>query len=164
LIKASPRRKNRNIVRKKKTQIMTQVDFYILKQTGEWVRERFACKLTDKAYRLKHNVYIYAESRQQAAQMDDLLWTFKAGSFVPHGLSDQVDHQLTPVILGYGGQTAEQDDVMINLSDNIPEFFSQFNRVAEVVSGDEDSRANARERYKFYRERGYELTTHEIDS
>jgi DNA polymerase-3 subunit chi len=142
---------------------MTQVDFYLLKGQSANARELFTCKLADKAYRLKHNVYIHTQSQQQATQLDNLLWTYNPGSFLPHGLNGNADPAFTPVVIGFDDQPREQTEVMINLSDTIPAFFSQFDRVAEIVSGDEAGRAQARQRYKFYRDRGYELKTHEIN-
>ena len=63
---------------------MARVDFYVLNQSGEQARRQFACKLAEKAYRLKNTVHIVAGSRADAERLDELLWTFRDGSFVPH--------------------------------------------------------------------------------
>jgi DNA polymerase-3 subunit chi len=51
---------------------------------------------------------------------------------------------------------------MINLAAEVPEFFSRYRRVAEVVDGDATRRAQSRDRYRFYRDRGYTLNTHQV--
>ena len=53
-------------------------------------------------------------------------------------------------------------DVLINLSAEVPEFFSRYERVAEVVDADAARREQSRERYRFYRDRGYKLNTHQV--
>ena len=53
-------------------------------------------------------------------------------------------------------------DVLINLTPAVPLFFSRFARVAEIVGQDEDSKLSARERFRFYRDRGYALESHTI--
>jgi DNA polymerase III subunit chi len=141
---------------------MTRVDFYILKDTGDPARVLFACRLTEKAVQQGHQVYINTESAVQLQQLDDLLWTFRAGSFLPHAVDDGEDNGEQPVLLAHGMEPRDSHDVLVNLSNDVPPFFSRFNRVAELVGGDEAQRAGARNRYRFYKDRGYTLNTHEI--
>ncbi|WP_455199710.1 DNA polymerase III subunit chi [Kaarinaea lacus] len=141
---------------------MTKVDFYLLSGTGQIAREIMACKLVDKVYQLKHKIYIHTGSQQNARQLDDTLWTFKPGSFIPHCIYQPGEKNPEPVIIGYQDQVPESHDVLLNLSDEVPLFFSQFDRVAEFVDADENSRSLARTRFKFYKDRGYDLTTHEL--
>lgn len=141
---------------------MTRVDFYLLRDTGESARALFACRLTEKAVQQGHQVYINTESTLQLQQLDDLLWTFRAGSFLPHAVDDGEGHGATAVLLAHGKEPADSHDVLVNLSNDVPAFFSRFNRVAELVGGDEKQRAEARNRYRFYKDRGYTLNTHEI--
>jgi DNA polymerase-3 subunit chi len=141
---------------------MTRVDFYILKDMGDSARALFACRLTEKAVQQGHQVYINTESAMQLQQIDDLLWTFRAGSFLPHAVDDGEDNGEQPVLLAHGREPQDSHDVLVNLSNDVPPFFSRFNRVAELVGGDEAQRAGARNRYRFYKDRGYTLHTHEI--
>jgi DNA polymerase-3 subunit chi len=52
--------------------------------------------------------------------------------------------------------------VLISLASAIPSFFSRFGRVADVVGATEEAKQQARERFRFYRERGYSLQTHSL--
>ena len=144
---------------------MTRVDFYVLDDKAEGARERFACRLVEKAWRLKHKIYLHAASAQDAQHLDQLLWTFRDGSFVPHALeSGALDGALaaaTPVRIGSGPEPAFDADLLVNLDREVPLFFSRFERVAEIVAG-EDDKAAARERFRFYRDRGYALEHHQI--
>ena len=94
--------------------------------------------------------------------MDDLLWSFRAGSFLPHSVYNAGTHQAEPVLLGCETEPDGPNDVLLNLAPDIPAFFSRFRRVVELVSGDETQRAAARVRYGFYRDRGYTLHTHKL--
>lgn len=147
---------------------MTRVDFYVLDDQADAARERFACRLAEKAFRLKHTVYLHAASAAAAQRLDALLWTFNEGSFIPHVLAAaDLDPQLaaaTPVQIGTGEEPAFDAAVLVNLDGTVPGFFSRFERVAEIVGGDADQRNLARARFKFYRDRGYALETHQIGS
>jgi DNA polymerase-3 subunit chi len=124
---------------------MTQVDFYILKDTGETARALFACRLTEKAVQQGHQVYINTESSVQLLQLDDLLWTFRAGSFLPHAVVDNgEDRGESPVLLGHNMEPRNSHDVLVNLSNDVPPFFSRYNRVVELVGGNDAQRAEAR--------------------
>lgn len=145
---------------------MTQIDFYVLGDSsanGEW----FACKLADKAYHLQHSIYIHTADQSQAQHLDELLWTFNPGSFLPHTLNSPDIHSQglpsqVPILIGCAQQSTTYHDVLINLAAEIPAFFGQFERVAEIVWGDENMRNTARSRYKFYRDRGYTVNTHNL--
>ncbi len=141
---------------------MTRVDFYVPAEGAATDRYAIACRLTEKAYHRGHRVYIHVASDSDARRMDELLWTFRQGSFVPHGLIAEINDDLTPVLIGADAQAGGEHDVLINMGDSIPAFFSRFERVAEVVEGDQTGRQAARERFRFYRDRGYPLDTHDI--
>ena len=141
---------------------MTRVDFYLTQTTNEKQRLLTACRLVEKVNKLGHHVFIYSDNAEQIKQLDELLWTFRDGSFLPHTTSDAADAESHPVVIGTQHQEDSAHDVMINLADSIPDCFSRFERVAEVVGGVENEKQAARERFKFYRDRGYALETHEL--
>lgn len=139
---------------------MTQVDFYILPSESDHERQQFACRLTEKAFKLGHKVYIHSRDAEQAAAMDKLLWSFRSSSFVPHALQNDADDE--PVIIGFEQPPAAFREVMINLSHDVPGFFSRFERVTEVVVTDPVITEATRENYRFYRNRGYPLKNHDM--
>jgi DNA polymerase-3 subunit chi len=142
---------------------MTRVDFYVLERADERSRHTLACKLAEKAYRLKNTVYIHAKSRADAEHLNDLLWTFRVGSFVPHGLSGTNDDADTaPVMIGSEPDGIESRDLLINLCDEIPAFADDFPRVAELVTSDENCRLLSRKRFAAYRDKGHSLQTHKL--
>lgn len=143
---------------------MTQVDFYLTQSSQQQHALVTACRLAEKASKQGHHVFIHADDEPQAQQLDKLLWTFKQTSFIPHRIieSDTGTDSNDKVLIGHNHDPEFEHDVMINLATTIPDFFSRFKRVAEIVSGNEEQRQQARQRFKFYRDRGYELNTHEF--
>ena len=142
---------------------MSKVDFYVIGGAGELTRQRFACRLAEKAYRLNNTVHIHATDRQSVQQIDDLLWTFRDGSFVPHEvLGAPVAESEAPITIGCDSAPSRSCDLLINLSEEIPVIAESFPRVAEIVTSDEDTRTLSRKRFVDYRERGHTLDTHKL--
>ena len=142
---------------------MARVDFYILAQTEERARQMLACKLAEKAWRLENTVYIHAKDHSDAEHLDKLLWTFRDGSFVPHGLAGRNDGtESSPIVIGCSSDGVEARDLLINLCDEIPSFAEGFPRVAELVTSDRLCRKASRKRYAAYRDKGHELNTHKL--
>ncbi|RMN18948.1 DNA polymerase III subunit chi [Pseudomonas cannabina] len=139
---------------------MTQVDFYILPSADPAARLDFACKLTEKAWRLGHKVYLHCSDAAQRKDLDARLWRFKGEVFLPHGDAES-DHD-APVVLGLGADPGAHDDLLVNLDLSIPAFFSRFARVAEVVVEDPAIRLAARESFRSYREQGYPPQDHRL--
>ena len=91
--------------------------------------------------------------------MDEALWTFSEHDFLPHVMMNHALATQTPILL-----TTEQamesphHQILINLSDTPPDHFARFERMFEVVSSDEADKSAGRERYSYYKQRGYPLT------
>jgi len=142
---------------------MTRVDFYILPSDTPRQRALLACRLAEKAYQQQLQVYIHAASDQDSRELDDLLWTFRQGSFIPHALAGVAEADRPPVLIGHDSEPpTDQHEVLINAAHDIPDFFGRFERVTELVDQQPDRLQQARERYTFYRERGYELHSHKL--
>ena len=141
---------------------MTRVSFYILNGIQETNRQVFACRLAEKAYRQGNHVYIHTQNADHAEQLNQMLWSFRADSFVPHQLTSTDNNDASPVLIGHSTSPPRLMDLLINLSAEQPLFFSQFERVAECLNDDENIKTAGRKRYRFYKQRGYELDTHQI--
>lgn len=143
---------------------MTEVDFYIIGDNSPSSRELFACKISEKAYMKGHNIFIHTENENQSKVIDDLLWTFRQGSFIPHETKNDEDiDTIASVIISSNSPNNNQSDVLINLNQDVPIFFSNFERVTEIVSPDEEIKLSARNRYRFYQERGYTIRSHNME-
>lgn len=141
---------------------MTRVDFYIINSADEAARMQLACRLAEKAWSQQNRVYIHTSDEHTATSLDQLLWTFRAGSFVPHQLSTEATRDC-PITIGFAPEPESDYQVLVNLDNDVPLFFSRFQRVVEIVNQDENVRKAGRSRFKYYRDRGYDLRSHNLD-
>ena len=139
---------------------MTRIDFYVLTDDASFEREIFACRLAEKAFRLGHTLYIYTDDGGTARRMDELLWTWRDQSFLPHSLSQPGVE--APILIGHDEPPDSNTGLLINLASQAPEFFPRCTRVAEIVGADAEQRKQSRERFRFYRDQGYAPETHNL--
>lgn len=125
-------------------------------------RYLLACRVAGKAYDAGLRALIHTTSDEEARHVDRLLWTFEEEGFLPHGRIGTCDPDRNPVLIGDGDAAEAEHQVLINLAPDVPTFFSRFERLAECIDNDAAARSAGRERYKFYRDRGYPLKTHDI--
>ncbi|MCC5792474.1 MAG: DNA polymerase III subunit chi [Legionellaceae bacterium] len=139
-----------------------RVDFYLLSSDQAADRWHFACQLIEKAWLKGNRVYVHCENKQHAESLDELLWTFRPDSFVPHHLQGEGPEPPPPVQLGYQHEPRGFSDVLVNLDSSIPPFTQRFQRVVEIISQESSLRESARQHYRQYRSWQCELHTHTI--
>jgi DNA polymerase III subunit chi len=142
---------------------MTQVDFHILQDTSAAARWLYVCRLIEKVERLGHSILVVVNSLEEAQELDDLLWSFKPESFIAHQIigGDETAKVEISFLSSTGvADAGEHRDVLINLSHQIPEYFSRFARAVEIVIQEPTILANTRAHYKFYKQRGYPISQH----
>ena len=132
---------------------MTKVFFY----HGAPDKIAAACALLGGAYAKDKPVLVYAPENAVAGAVDRMLWTHSALSFVPHCRSDSPLAGETPILITDDLDHLPQDDRLMNLSQIVPPGFSRFHSLIEVVGREEADRSSARDRVKFYKDRGYEV-------
>jgi len=146
-----------------------QIDFYILAEHSRRDINRMVCQLCEKAIAQKMQTIIYTKSMAQAEQLDDLLWSFKAESFLVHSNEshqNNMSYSFSYPILIYSEivdkAMTESYPFLINLSNEIPEFFQDFTRMAELVNIYPEEKQAARKRYRFYLDAGHQLAKHDL--
>ena len=137
---------------------MTRVDFHFNAEN----RLQHCCRLIRKIYRAGQKVVVFDNSPVHLAKLDQTLWTFSQLEFIPHVMASSAEALETPVLLACEPVEFPHHDVLVNLSPNPPEFFSRFERLIELVSTDESDRERARGRWRFYKERGYPIASHDL--
>ena len=139
---------------------MTRIDFY----TKVDDKLRFACRLCAKALSQKIRVNVYAPDEKLADRFDHLLWNEPATGFIPHCRAEAPLAAETPVLIHSKEGALLHDTLLINLDGAWPPFFSRFQRLIEIVGDEAPDTAAARERFRFYRDRGYAITTHDMEA
>ncbi|SCY61151.1 DNA polymerase III subunit chi [Thiohalorhabdus denitrificans] len=141
----------------------TRVDFFRLGGEDGDAVPRAACMVAGKAYASGYGVLVLATSEALLSDLDTRLWTYRAGSFVPHARLEHRDPEAPePVVLASDCADPGGAQVLVCASPPPMECLSGFQRVAEFVPPDSAGREAARSRYKAYRESGFELHTHDL--
>ncbi|MEO8536562.1 MAG: DNA polymerase III subunit chi [Betaproteobacteria bacterium] len=136
---------------------MTQIDFY----THVASPLKLAARIVAKAYRMHGSVRVLTPDAETTRALDGLLWTDAPTSFLPHCRLDSPLAAETPILIDDRLEHTGPAAVLLNLHAEPPPFFSRFERLAEVVAADEVNVAAGRTRFRFYRERGYEMRQHD---
>ncbi len=142
---------------------MPQAQFYLIQEAVPEndelsLVENKACDLATSYFRAGKKVLLWCENKEQAERLDDALWQRDGNAFVPHNLAGEITKIPTPVELAWAGKrNSQRRDVIINLSVQVPEFINSFNHAIDFVPLDEAKKVLARERYKYYRQLGWQL-------
>lgn len=141
---------------------MTRVDFYLLTaSSGNAVLT--VCRLCEKAAAAGLRIFVRAPDAGTADEVDGGLWSFRQGGFVAHErhTGAAIEPPLPPVLIGLADPPETHRAILVNLGADVPPWFSSFERVLEVVPEDVALRAASRERFRFYKDRGYDINTFE---
>lgn len=144
-----------------------QAQFYVIENTqpqGELsAAEKLACDLSTQLWRTGKRILLACETEEQALRIDEALWQRDVDEFVPHNLSGEVTNFATPIEISWvGKRNAQRRDVLISLQHNVPDFAQSFNHIIDFVPKNETEKAQARERYKQYRQLGWQLSTEQV--
>lgn len=137
---------------------MTEAWFYVTEASGDAGRHQLLLRLLERALRSDRKLYLHCADQAGAERCSELLW--QGQNFIPHGLSGQDPAQ--QLLIGFGEDPGDNHDVLVNLEASVPDHFSRFERVIELVSGDTEGRNLSREKWTFYKHRGYPVTRHEL--
>ena len=142
---------------------MTSIDFHFNTPN----RLEYACRLTRKILNsgqatLESPLLVFCADRSRLDHFDDMLWSLWPDEFIPHAHVSLPEAHESPILLADQDIKLHQHTVLLNLDDAPPPFFTRFTRLLEVVSTEEDDRAKARERFGFYRDRGYAINNYDL--
>jgi DNA polymerase-3 subunit chi len=137
---------------------MTRIEFYVN------VPDKFrkVAELGEHIAARGRRLMVYVPDAAISLELGDLLWTQPQTGFLPHCRADDPLAEVTPVVIDWRSDKLVHDDVLINLRQEHPAFFSRFQRLIELVGVDEADKVQARQRYRFYRDRGYEIKSIDV--
>lgn len=152
---------------------MTAIAFYHLTATP---LERALPKLLEKAYGAGLRCVVRVDSAERVEYLNNLLWTYDPGKFLPHGSAkDGGDPSLHPIFLTHEATltpTLSQGEreqgippnhatVLFITDGSTPESFDGLDRLFDIFDGQNDAALTAaRARWKAYKDRGLSLVYH----
>lgn len=136
-----------------------QIDFYILENTEYF---NMACRLLEKAYLEHYRTFVLCSNEEIAKKLDDLLWTFKDISFVPHHRWQDTEHTSSPICIHHEMINTHHKDLLVLLTDKLPGEYQLFKRIAIIVPNNEAEKQKARQLYKELQTNNINLNVHKI--
>ncbi|WP_086981457.1 DNA polymerase III subunit chi [Vibrio aphrogenes] len=110
-------------------------------------------------------VYINAQNKRQAEQVDEVLWQQEPTQFQAHNLVGEGPPKGTPIEIGYSKLKPHRyRQLIINMANDETNFAQTFAQVVDFVPCEEKAKQQARERYKIYRQAGFEMQTINIEN
>lgn len=137
---------------------MTTIDFY----THCSDRLEVAARLVAKAWAQHGSVRVLTSGETLTEQFGGMLWKSPPTGFLPHCRLGNPLVAETPILVDHALQHEGPAVVLINLHPSPPPFFSRFERLVEIVGAGDSEAAEGRERWRFYKERGYALRSHNL--
>ena len=132
-----------------------KVDFYVYELSDYQFYQRLVCNLVEEAYIQENNILLLCENEESCENLDELLWTFKDISFIPHEkkLKNKILTQHINIT------KKKQSLILMNLTYSFPDSFETYDRVIEMSGYDENSRQKARLNFKRYKTMNFEINT-----
>lgn len=142
---------------------MPEVAFYVLTSEDEQQRLLFVCKLVEKVYRSGGFCYVLTDTDEQAQKLDDLLWTFRRGSFIPHQCyAGELPAFENVILIGSPEPPEPWQKIIINLSSRYPKNIEQAERILEILDDTPEIKSEGRLRYRRYQQSGLAIVTHNV--
>jgi len=132
---------------------MTRVDFFF---NVEDKLEKIA-DLCEKAVNKGRQLTIFSQDDAINDALQQQLWQHSATSFLASSKADEAMSHFSAIVIVENSEDLLQDDILINLQAEHPPFFSRFRRLFELVANDDADKIAARSRFRFYRDRGYDI-------
>ncbi|WP_375754071.1 DNA polymerase III subunit chi [Vibrio sp. HN007] len=147
---------------------MPTATFYIIKpdspQSKEQGFEDYVLFLIKHFVSQGAKLYLNAGDKQEAERWDDKLWQLSGAQFLPHNLVGEGPKNGTQLEIGYSKlKPSWNRQIIINLSKDETIFARTSAQVVDFVPCDEKAKQLARERYKLYRQAGFQMQTIDIE-
>jgi DNA polymerase-3 subunit chi len=137
---------------------MTEIIFY----TGIDEELTFLVKLSEKTLKMRRKACIATRDAVHSKAVSEYLWTHNSTKFIPHSVDpEELNNEHTALELRHN-ETSSHLDILINLTQKTPSQFSSFQRLVEIITKRKDSIEVGRQRFKWYRDRGYDIKVHKM--
>ena len=142
---------------------MPAIDFYILSTTSEQDRYQFVCKLAEKIFRQKQKAFFLTPSIEDSENLDDLLWSFRPTSFIPHQIIQNNTHSLFDQLLISNQDIPDNwSGILVNLTQQLTPNIERLTRIIEIIDNNEVCLTKGRQRYRHYKKMNLSPDTHKI--
>jgi len=142
----------------------TQVEFLLLDSNSQWISTAIASlsQFYSCTYSNNERILVLADNRQYLEQLDELLWHNSSEQFIPYSLDSECYSSSAAVLLTNTQPEKVRYQVALNIGSKILINPEQFRTIIEIVNVDDESKENARSRYKNYRQLGFPISHRQL--
>ncbi len=135
---------------------MTEVSFYhLLRQP----LENALPKLLERVVESRLRAVVVADTEEQVEALNNRLWTYDPGSFLPHGTARDGEAAEQPIFLTTEETNPNDAGVLVLVDGRMPGTVDSYNRCLDMFNGnDPDAVERARGRWKDYKAAGHSVT------
>lgn len=142
--------------------MICHVDFHLISATSLDDRNQYICETLETLYLSGQRVFVNTDAINEAHTLDELLWTFKIESFIPHNCADETEQPTPPIQFGSDITKATPHTVLMNLAPTIPVIAGHYKKIIEIVHQDENAKTILRDHYKYYKQNGYQVSVRDL--
>lgn len=135
---------------------MSEIRFYHLQSQP---MERVLPVILEKALERGHRIIVQCADDKKLDEIDKLLWTYKADSFLPHGTAKDGNEAQQPVFLTTEQINANSADVLFLTGGSTNDNLGDYALCCDLFDGnDQQALSAARERWKNSVDKGLKAT------
>ncbi|MGB4100887.1 MAG: DNA polymerase III subunit chi [Alphaproteobacteria bacterium] len=135
---------------------MVEINFYHLTRSA---LEQVLPDLLEKTLARGWKAVVIAGSPERAEALTQHLWTYRPGSFLPHGNAKDGDGEVQPIWLTHSDERPNAAEVLFLVDGGTSAALGNFQRVCEIFPGDDaEAVALARTRWQSYQAEGHTLS------
>jgi len=121
---------------------MAKVSFYLFEKSNER-QVQSTCRLCRKILKQPAQIWLYCENTDLQQQLDEQLWSFDPGSFIPHG----IDQEQASICIS-SRLPQESDWIVFNFNNQALEQIDKFSHIIEIIENNESAKQLGREKFK----------------
>ena len=135
---------------------MTEVRFYHLqKQT----LDQALPLILEKVHQTGKRAHVRLVNEKEVNRMNDVLWTYKPDSFLPHGCKKTGDAESQPIWLTHTNDNPNSANTLILTQGMTEDAMEGYSLCCEMLDGRNDQAVqDARTRWKTYKDKGFTVT------
>ncbi|MDA1338696.1 MAG: DNA polymerase III subunit chi [Methylophilales bacterium] len=109
----------------------------------------------------KRTTLVFCSNKKEGDALSEYFWNNSPSNFLAH----QVNQVCMNEMICIASEKVDwMDDTLINSTDSMVNGFNRYLKLVELVTEDEAAKIKARERYKFYKDCGYRLSSMDVSN
>lgn len=137
---------------------MTKFSFYVSSSSSSSGLYKLLPSLLEKMLNKNHKILIACNTPEITKYLDDLLWSHKEISFLPHGTNSQENYEKQPILITSESENLNNADILISFSGKQVKNISSFIQVFDIFESSQEQLNAGRQRWKEYKNKGYDLS------